>query len=866
VEGVQSSDTRFTVTLLGDTVLFAPLPGVTGSLHFTYSVADGHGASMAAAVWVTVRDVPGAPACGDRLLTGSRNVSLTDALGCTDRDGDALSYAIVDGPAHGSVLLSGGEFTYVPADGFLGDDSFTFSASDGTLSSRVATVHMTIVNHAPEAEDVAVATDEDTPASVSLAATDGDGDPVTYEVVSAPAHGTLAGDAPELTYTPDPGWFGADSFTYAASDGTDTSAAATVTVDVAPVNDPAAAGDDAAAGFEDQALVVPVLDNDTAGDGDGEQALTVATVAQPAHGTAFAVAGGLFYAPEANWSGADTLTYTVCDSGAPASCATASVAVDVAPVNDRPTSAAAPLTVEEDAAPATIDLADFAADVETGDGDLAYAVVSAPQHGALTGSGHLLAYDSDDDFAGRDSFTFRVTDRGDPDACLPLPACSPPLTSALRTVTIAVAPVNDPPAVELTAPATLPVGEAAQLAALGTDVDGDLLTYVWSADGGTIVDGGARATLASAVPATVNVTVTVSDGFSEATAGGAVVFEDPDPVVDAGADVAIDEGGTVTLAASFSDLGDEGHTIAVDWGDGSAPGHALDAAHAYADDGVYTVTVRVTDPGGNAGEDTLAVTVANVAPAVDAGADVALDEGSALVSPASFVDPGADTHIVSVDWGDGTPAADVLDAAHVYADDGSYTVTVLVTDDDGGVGEDTRTVTVRNVAPAVEAGPDPAVDEAAPVALAASFADPGAVDTHTVSVDWGDSSAPAGALDASHAYADDGTYTVTVTVTDDDGAAGSDTLQVTVRNVAPTVEAGPDSTLDEGGALALAASLADPGAADTHAISVDWGDGATGDALTDTHRYDDNGTYTVVVTARDDDGGTGSDTLAVTVR
>jgi hypothetical protein len=83
-----------------------------------------------------------------------------------------------------------------------------------------------------------VTTDEDTPATITLDAWDADGDPLTYEIVAGPAHGTLSGSLPSLVYTPDPNYFGSDLFTFRAHDGTAPSTAAAVTLTVTPVNDP----------------------------------------------------------------------------------------------------------------------------------------------------------------------------------------------------------------------------------------------------------------------------------------------------------------------------------------------------------------------------------------------------------------------------------------------------------------------------------------------------------------------------------------------------------------------------------------------------------------------------------------------------
>ena len=107
-------------------------------------------------------------------------------------------------------------------------------------------------------------------------------------------------------------------------------------------------------------------------------------------------------------------------------------------------------------------------------------------------------------------------------------------------------------------------------------------------------------------------------------------------------------------------------------------------------------------------------TVVNVDPVVAAGADDTVDEGSLYSGAGSFVDPGADTWTATVDYGDGsgvqalTVAGKNFNLSHTYVDNGVYTVTVTVTDDDGGSGSDVVEVTVLNVPPTVDAGPDAA--------------------------------------------------------------------------------------------------------------------------------------------------------------
>ena len=110
--------------------------------------------------------------------------------------------------------------------------------SDGTLEdAETIDIVVGTTNRAPVATAQSVTTAEDSATAITLAGTDPDGDSLTFTVVSQPAHGTLSGTAPALTYTPDPDYAGPDSFTFTVSDGDLTSAPATVSITVTPVDD-----------------------------------------------------------------------------------------------------------------------------------------------------------------------------------------------------------------------------------------------------------------------------------------------------------------------------------------------------------------------------------------------------------------------------------------------------------------------------------------------------------------------------------------------------------------------------------------------------------------------------------------------------
>jgi Tol biopolymer transport system component len=231
-----------------------------------------------------------------------------------------------------------------------------------------------------------------------------------------------------------------------------------------------------------------------------------------------------------------------------------------------------------------------------------------------------------------------------------------------------------------------------------------------------------------------------------------------------------------------------------------------------------------------------------------------------------------DGTIVNYEWdfGDGETATGAT-PTHAYGDNGIYQVTLTVTDDDGGAAIDTSMVTVYNAAPIIEAGDDQTANEGEFVNFIGSFTDPGWLDMHTIVWDFGDGETAIGTLTPTHTYGDNETYPVTLTVTDDDGGTGTDTLIVTVNNVAPTASI---DSVEQPNAhfilpyheLTFIGSFTDPGWLDTHTIEWEFGDGETATGtLTPTHAYSDNGMYPVILTVTDDDGGIGTDNMEITI-
>jgi murein DD-endopeptidase MepM/ murein hydrolase activator NlpD len=299
-----------------------------------------------------------------------------------------------------------------PADYYL---NLTFEELSGLTQCIVAQVSTTTGDVgsqqwgdcgglvAPVADDQQLATDTDTPLAVTLTGNDGNSDPLTYALVSQPLNGTLSGVAPNLTYTPDPGYSGTDDLLFTVNDGIfdSTVAQIEIAVGVSTPNNPPEAASDASATDEDNAVVIAVLVND--GDPDGDS-LSVVSVTQGANGTTAINANDtVTYTPDADFNGNDGFDYTISDGKGGVD--TASVAVAVAAVNDAPVADGQSVNTNKNTA---VDIILTGSDV---DGDpLTFSVLSGPSNGTLSGTGESRTYTPDTNYTGADSFSFSTND------------------------------------------------------------------------------------------------------------------------------------------------------------------------------------------------------------------------------------------------------------------------------------------------------------------------------------------------------------------------------------------------------------------------------------------------------------------------
>jgi len=507
-------------------------------------------------------------------------------------------------PGIGSVDLNGST-TVSPTV----TTTYTITAT-GLGGTTTASGTVTIANSAPVANDQTVTLNEDETASITLTASDANGDALTYQIVTEPSHGTLTGSAPNLTYTPSQNYNGSDSFTFKANDGSLDSNTATVTLSIQSVNDSPTATDDTVTTNEDTAIAaIAVLTNDTDPDGD---TLSIDDFNQPTHGTTGSNGDGtLTYTPGINFNGTDSFTYTVSDGNGGIDTATVNITIN--PVNDAPVANDQSVTLNED------ETASITLTASDADGDaLAYQIVTGQSHGTLTGTAPNLTYTPSQNYNGSDSFTFKANDGT--------------VDSDDATVTITVNPANDPPVANAGPDQTASQGNVVTLDGSGSsDIDGDTITYNWTF---ISVPTGSTATLSN--PSIVNPTFTadligtyevqliINDGTTDSAPDIVVVNIVALPTVEISANpltIITGQSSTLTWTSTNAD------TCVIDPALGNV---ALNGSVTVTPTETTTYTITATNPGGTA---TASVTVTvNQPPTVNFSASpVTIAQGGSSV-------------------------------------------------------------------------------------------------------------------------------------------------------------------------------------------------------------------------------------------
>jgi VCBS repeat-containing protein len=419
------------------------------SYNIRVRVMDNAGFVAEQTLTVKVTNVNEAPISANETYTVGQGATLTisapGVLGNdADADGDKLTAQLVSGPTHGTLNLGAdGGFVYTPTTAYNGSDSFTYRPSDSQLLGTAATVSLTVTPaaNAPLSHSKSYSLSEDTVKTVAAPGiltndTDPNGLSLSAVLEVGPAHGSLTLNSDgSFSFSPAANYNGSDKFTYRANNGTYGSAIATITLNIAAVNDPPVGVNDAYMAVQNTTLVVSgkgVLANDTDVD---STTLTAVLGMGPSHGSVTLNSNGSFsYFPETDYAGSDSFTYSPRDSSL-TSVSPATVSITVTPAPGSPIAKDDSYTTNEDTTLTIAALGGVLSNDTDAEGDPLSAVVGVkPANGTLTlNSDGSFSYLPNSNYNGTDSFTYRANDGQH--------------NSGLATVTLSITPVNDAPTV-----------------------------------------------------------------------------------------------------------------------------------------------------------------------------------------------------------------------------------------------------------------------------------------------------------------------------------------------------------------------------------------------------------------------------------
>jgi hypothetical protein len=413
--GASSKNGTLTVNSNGS-FSYTPAPGFSGVDSFKYTITDAAGASDTALVTINVVAPNSPPNAVDDAASAdpSQSVQINVLTNDTDPDGDKLTVVGVGSAANGQASIgAGGVITYQPNPEFAGVDSFTYTISDGRGGTDSATVRVIVTGDDLIARNDSFTVNEDTirnPLDVLFNDSDPQGQNFKVTAVTQSTKGIveIGLNGVNVLYTPDPGFVGADSFTYTITDTLGATDTATVSVIVQELAGPPIASDDQATVNEDSPpTVIAVLVNDSDPDGG---TFKITSVTQGNNGTVAIRPGqlDLVYQPNPNFRGTDTFTYTITDNDGTTD--TAIVTVTVVNTPDPPDAQNDVPTVSVNSK--NNNLLVLANDLDADGDPLTITNVTAPLSGTamIAPDGKSIFYTPNTGLVGNDVFKYTVTD------------------------------------------------------------------------------------------------------------------------------------------------------------------------------------------------------------------------------------------------------------------------------------------------------------------------------------------------------------------------------------------------------------------------------------------------------------------------
>ena len=503
------------------TVTYTPAGSFTGDEVISYEVTDGVevvSLSLTIPVEVGVNEAPVAVADTQTVVEDTQTATqIPVLLNDTDAEADSLTVTAVEisetttefGVGPGTVSTDGIYVNYTPAAGFVGTETVTYTITDDGVSNGISdpltavgtvTVTVTNVNDAPVAvADTGTMAENGvaTPFSVLSNDTDAEGDNLTVSapaIISGDADGTVSTDGTTVTYEPSDDFNGTTVISYTITDdGTTDSTpdplgatgSLTITVVADAVNSAPVASGDTQTLIEDSATVsIDVLANDS----DIDASDSLAVIAVLTDGTGLVTTDGelVYYTPATDFTGTETITYTVEDDdsangGAAPLTDTAELIIRVLAQDDPPAESVA-ISPVISANSSTVTITLFGSLTDSTDGDAITIVITGADNGGTVvnnGDG-TISYTPAPGFVGDEVVSYTVTDT------------TGQVTTSSITLTVNV---NTPPVVDSTASSSvIENSQANPIDIIGTISDADssdtlVISSISGNSGGTVTVG-----------------------------------------------------------------------------------------------------------------------------------------------------------------------------------------------------------------------------------------------------------------------------------------------------------------------------------------------------------------------------------------
>jgi hypothetical protein len=383
-------------------VTYTPNSNFSGSDSFTFNASGPGGTSSTVTMSVSVNANP--PTCSNGTATTPQNQAVTIALGCS---GEITGFNVVNGPDSGTLgqISGSGQVTYTPNSNFSGSDSFTFTASGpGGTSTPPARISVAVNANPPTCSNGTATTPQNQSVTIALGCS---GEITSLQIVSGPSKGTLGQISPtgQVTYTPNAGYDGSDSFTFNATGPGGTSNTATIAITDTPADLPPVC--------QDNSVVVSGGEPKSIALGCSGEVSSLQIVSQPTEGTLSAISGGqVTYTPDPGYDGSDSFTFNATGPGGTSN--TATIAISDTPDDLPPVCPNHSDAISFDT-PTKINLG-CSGEITT------RVILTRPRHGTLivhpssnsgmAGDATAATYRPDPGFTGADSFKYAAAGPG----------------------------------------------------------------------------------------------------------------------------------------------------------------------------------------------------------------------------------------------------------------------------------------------------------------------------------------------------------------------------------------------------------------------------------------------------------------------